>query len=125
MNISLSFPSRLALWMGVGLLVFGYFKHQSGLMMIGAFLVVIGTALWIVFKPEKNKTPTKKINFLRGHWKQFMRGPYAQKSGTKDQNQTSPSPDQLQKTIHQSKNSLEQLDRARKKHAEQQKNNKK
>ena len=58
--MSMAFPSRLALWMGLLITVDGYFIERTGIMMIGVFLMVVGCVLWLVYRPKPTAARKKK-----------------------------------------------------------------
>lgn len=51
-TLSMSVPARLALWAGLGLMVFGYMRNQVVLTLVGLVLIMTGTALWLIFRPK-------------------------------------------------------------------------
>ena len=46
----MSLPSRLSLWLGVGLVAWGHTQREVGLMVIGSLFIVGGAVLWWMYK---------------------------------------------------------------------------
>lgn len=51
-TLSMSVPSRMALWLGLALMVFGYMRNQAAFTLVGLVLIMTGIILWLVFRPK-------------------------------------------------------------------------
>lgn len=51
-TLSMSVPSRMALWLGLALMVFGYMRNQAAFTLVGLVLIMTGITLWLVFRPK-------------------------------------------------------------------------
>ena len=55
-TVSMAVPARIALWMGLLLLILGKQTHQGVVSVVGIILILIGVALWGFFGPKKVKS---------------------------------------------------------------------
>lgn len=58
---SASLPSRAAIWLGIGLVVYGFLKPEPAMTVIGTVLILLGSLLWAFYKPPKSKKSSKKL----------------------------------------------------------------
>ena len=56
----MAIPARLALWLGVILIIYGYLQKYGALTVIGSLFVLIGIGLWWFFREPKQKTSKQK-----------------------------------------------------------------
>lgn len=78
-TLPMSVPSRLALWLGIALIGWGYIQNVPPATVAGMVLVMVGTALWIWFRPKGGgwKTlvglPARRLQGTPRSWAGFKR----------------------------------------------------
>lgn len=51
-TLPMSVPSRLALWLGLGAMMTGYWYNQPPFTVVGGLLILTGAGMWLVFRPK-------------------------------------------------------------------------
>ena len=60
----MALPSRLALWLGVFIMIYGFKESINGLMIIGGILIMAGCLIWWKYNPPLSWRTWKIIKYI-------------------------------------------------------------